>query len=78
MFGAIELNNGNIEKAIELLELAIRKNPRDAQALFNLSGAYGLNKEYEKAQEIIIRVLKINQNFPGAKQWYDQLNRLVN
>ncbi len=78
MLGAIELNNGNVNIAIGMLQKSVEQNPRDAQALFNLSGAYGLNKEYEKALDIIVRVQKINPNFPGAKQWYDQLNRLIN
>ena len=36
--------------------------------LYNLSGAYGLNKNYRQALEISEEVIAINPNFPGIQR----------
>ncbi|XWN37514.1 MAG: GDSL-type esterase/lipase family protein [Balneola sp.] len=77
MLGAIELNRGNQKKAIELLEKSISINPRDPQALFNLSGAYGTNQEFQKAIETAQRVQQLSPNFPGLRGWMQQLEQII-
>jgi tetratricopeptide (TPR) repeat protein len=78
MLGAIELQSGNVEAAIKLLEESRDLNPRDLQMLYNLSGAYGTNQEFEKALEIADQVADQNPNFPGIQQWIQQLNGIIN
>lgn len=77
MLGAIELNRGNTKKAILLLEEAKKLNPNDAQMLYNLSGAYGTNQEFEKALEIANQVIALSPQFPGIQSWRQQLLTIV-
>ncbi|MCH8567269.1 MAG: hypothetical protein LAT67_03355 [Balneolales bacterium] len=74
MLGAIEVDSGNIDIGIELLEQSLKIESRDAQALFNLSGAYGLKRDFSKADEVLRRLESIDPNFPGARQWRQQLD----
>ncbi|MEX0843822.1 MAG: tetratricopeptide repeat protein [Balneolaceae bacterium] len=78
MLGAIELHKGNTKEAIRLLEESRQVNPNDPQMLYNLSGAYGTNQEFEKALEIAEEVIEVNPNFPGVNEWKQQLNRIIN
>lgn len=77
MLGAIELNRGNVKPAIELLEKSISINPTDPQALFNLSGAYGTNQEFQKALDTAEQVAQLNPNFPGLREWVLQLQQII-
>ena len=77
MLGAIELNRGNAKLAIEFLEASISEKPNDAQALFNLSGAYGTNQEFQKALDTAQKVIELNPNFPGLKGWILQLQQII-
>lgn len=77
MLGAIELNRGNAVVAIGLLEQSININPRDPQALFNLSGAYGTNKEFQKALDTAQKVAELSPNFPGLRGWILQLQQII-
>ncbi len=77
MLGAIELNNGNVEKAIPLLEKAVALSPRDTQALFNLSGAYGTDQQFTKAMETARKAENLNPNFPGLQSWMRQLQQII-
>lgn len=74
MLGAIEVDAGNIVRGIGLLEESRAKSPNDAQMLFNLSGAYALNNQFDKADEILRQLERVNPNFPGAASWRAQLN----
>ncbi len=78
MLGSIELNKGNAEGAIRFLEESRQINPKDPQMLYNLSGAYGTNREFEKALEIANRVIELNPDYPGIQQWKQQLERIIN
>jgi len=77
MLGAIELNRGNVNPAIEFLEKSISVNPNDPQALFNLSGAYGTNQEFQRALDTAQKVAELNPNFPGLKGWILQLQQII-
>lgn len=77
MLGAIELNKGNTIQAIQFLEKSVSVKPNDPQALFNLSGAYGTNQEFEKAMETAMKAYQINPNFPGLQSWIAQLQRII-
>ncbi|MDR9415202.1 MAG: tetratricopeptide repeat protein [Gracilimonas sp.] len=78
MLGAIKLNNGETEQAIRFLEEARMLNPNDPQMLYNLSGAYGTDQQFEKALETANQVIELNPNFPGIQQWKAQLIRIIN
>lgn len=75
MLGAIEVDAGNLDRGITLLEASLALEPNDAQTLFNLSGAHGLKRDFQKADEILRRLEQINPNFPGAQAWRRQLNQ---
>ncbi|MFA5668565.1 MAG: hypothetical protein WC967_04920 [Balneolaceae bacterium] len=77
MLGAIELNNGNVVEAIRLLEKSREIAPNDPQMLFNLSGAYGTDKQFEKAFQISEQIQRISPNFPGLKAWQQQLKQII-
>jgi tetratricopeptide (TPR) repeat protein len=77
MLGAIQVNRGNYAKGAELLEVSLSMNPNDAQALFNLSGAYAQVGDISKSLEIVNQLLAISPNFPGAQQWKGQLQTII-
>lgn len=74
MLGAVEVDAGNLERGIELLELSRSIEPYDSQTLFNLSGAYGLSRKFQKAHEILRILEERNPDFPGARSWRIQLD----
>lgn len=78
MLGSIKLNKGQTEEAIRYLEESKAINPNDPQMLYNLSGAYGTNQQFEKAMEIANQLIELNPNFPGIQQWKAQLTRIIN
>jgi len=71
--GIIDLNKKNIERAIKYLEKSVKYNPNDSQVLYNIAGAYSLEKNYKKALDTISRCLQINPNHQGAKNLQKQL-----
>lgn len=78
MLGAIEVQNGNPQKGIEYLEASRAINPNDPQMLYNLSGAYGTNRQFDEALEIANQVIQLNPNFPGIQAWKNQLQSIIN
>lgn len=78
MLGAIMVQKGSLKRGINILLESRALSPRDPQMLYNLSGAYGLNKNYQLAIEIAEEVIAINPNFPGIKQWKAQLQQALN
>lgn len=78
MLGAIEVQKGNSVKGIEYLEISRSISPNDPQMLYNLSGAYGTNRQLDKALEIAEQVISISPNFPGIQAWKAQLQSLLN
>lgn len=77
MMGAIQVHIGNFDKGIEFLETSLELAPRDAQALFNLSGAYAQRGDLQEGFEISNQLIEVNPNFPGAQQWHAQLTRIL-
>lgn len=77
MLGAIELNRGNIDASIRLLEKSISINPNDPQAIFNLSGAYGRKQQFNKAMELVQKVEKLNPDFPGLQPWKARIQQII-
>ncbi len=75
--GQIELNAGNITPAIKFLEESLMYDSTDAQVIYNLSGAYALNKEYNKSLNSLKKLMKINPKYPGAEALFNDLIRIV-
>ena len=71
--GIIDLNMNKTKRAIRYLEISIKYNPNDSQVLYNLAGAYSLEKNYKKALDTISRCLHINPKHQGAKNLQKQL-----
>lgn len=71
--GNIALANNEVDKAIKFLEESLKFNPEDLQTLYNLSGAYALNKDFEKAKSTLKKVLQREPNYPGAQSLAQQL-----
>lgn len=78
MLGAIEVQQGNAKEGIRFLEESRRLNPSDPQMLYNLSGAYGIDKQFGKALEIAQKVRQVNPRFPGNEAWIQQLQTILN
>lgn len=76
--GTIDLNSSRIPSAIKYLEESSLFNPNDNQTLYNLAGAYALNKDYRKSYDIISKVLNTDPNFPGAQNLLQQIKNLLN
>jgi tetratricopeptide (TPR) repeat protein len=64
--GQIYLNNGRAKQAFPFLEKAAQQAPNDTQLLYNLSGGYALEAQYEKSRQLLERLFKIDPNFPEA------------
>jgi tetratricopeptide (TPR) repeat protein len=75
--GIINLSQKYVDDAIFFLEISLDYNNRDAQAYFNITGAYAEKKEFQKALDSINRCLQLNPNFPRAVVIRDQLLTLV-
>jgi tetratricopeptide (TPR) repeat protein len=77
MLGAIRVNRGEYSEGASMLEQSLAIHPNDAQALFNLSGAYAQSGELIKALDIVNRLIVLSPNFPGAQHWKIQLETLI-
>ncbi|MDZ7359963.1 MAG: GDSL-type esterase/lipase family protein [candidate division KSB1 bacterium] len=64
--GQIYLNNGRMKEAFPYLEKALQQTPEDPQLLYNLSGGYALDAQYEKSQKLLEQLFKIDPDFPEA------------
>ena len=76
--GNINLNEGKVDNAIKFLIESINYKNTDAQVFYNLTGAYIKKKDYKNALEAIRHCLRINADFPNARNLEIQLITLVN
>lgn len=76
--GNILLNEGKATEAIKYLEESIGYSESDLQTYYNLSGAYALNKQYEKAYQTINLVIAKDKDYPGAYELQNQLRLAMN
>ncbi len=74
--GQIYLDGGRTAEALPFLEAAARMNPKDAQTIYNLSGAHALSGHYEDAKKSLDKLYTLNPNFPGADDLKRQLDKL--
>lgn len=73
MLGITEITRGNNKKAIQLLNTAAELSPDDVQIMYNLSGAYGVVNDFEKAFFWLEKVETKVPNFPGLRAWRQEL-----
>ncbi|MDX1546218.1 MAG: tetratricopeptide repeat protein [Rhodothermales bacterium] len=59
MIGSILLQRGDREAAIARLQRALTLDPRNQQALYNLSGAYALTGQTEQARATVLQLLAV-------------------
>ena len=71
--GSILMNQQKTRQGLPYLEEAVRLNPSDGQAHYNLSGAYLLTNNPDKALETINLLLERMPNFPGAREFQQRL-----
>ena len=69
--------NKNTAESIPYLEESVRLNPNDPQTLYNLAGAYSLDKKFMKALETINACLRINPKYPSAVSLKTQLLNII-
>jgi Flp pilus assembly protein TadD len=60
------LKHGDYDQGIALLKLALKRNPEDAAALFNLGMGLGDRDQTGEALELLLRLVAIAPEYPGA------------
>ncbi|MGE5498665.1 MAG: GDSL-type esterase/lipase family protein [Syntrophothermus sp.] len=75
--GIIELSKEKNKNALSHLQESVHYDASDAQALFNLAGAYVNLKDFNKALETINLCLYTDPGFPGAGDLRIQLSEAV-
>lgn len=64
--GAVYLEKKQYSQAVKYLEESVEYNDKDAQVYYNLSGAYYLTNQLDKAIEAINKCLELKPNYPNA------------
>jgi tetratricopeptide (TPR) repeat protein len=77
MIGAIYVDRGQLALGAEMLEESLRLRPGDAQAMFNLSGAYAQMGDLNRALSIVEEIMRVQPTFPGLGPWRDQLQTII-
>lgn len=77
MLGSIEVNDKNYDKGIQYLKQALSFDPDDKQSLYNLSGAYALTGDFDKAYDLAQRIYKIDPRYPNLQAWLQQLQNAI-
>ncbi len=75
MLGSILLQRGDREAAVPHLERAVALDPHDLPALYNLSGAYALEAEYDKARRTVNRLLELKPDHQDGRRLLASLPR---
>lgn len=78
MIGSILLQQEKRETAIDHLERSLELEPENQQALYNLSGAYALSQQFEKARTTVNRLLEIAPSHQGGQQLLASLPATAN
>lgn len=60
------LKQGNTEKGIAILRLALQRDPSDTAALFNLGMALGDGEDAGEGLELLQRLVTLDPDYPGA------------
>jgi tetratricopeptide (TPR) repeat protein len=75
--GNINLNKGKVDEAIKYLSASTKYDNNDAQAFYNLAGAYIQKKDLKNALQSIEKCLNIKPDFPNAQSLKVQLTQIL-
>ncbi len=75
--GQILLKMGQTKRALKYLQQAARQRQDDVQLFYNLSGAYALVGEYQKAYNTILQAEQLDPNFPDLQNFKHQLENAL-
>jgi Flp pilus assembly protein TadD len=64
--GTNHLKQGNTEKGVATLRLALQRDPKDTAALFNLGMALGDAGDASESLDLLQRLVALEPNYPGA------------
>ena len=73
--GQLELYFQKPQQALSFLEKAAAWQSDDAQVLYNLSGAYLMTGQLDKAREAMTRLEKTKADFPGIEQLKEEIEQ---
>jgi tetratricopeptide (TPR) repeat protein len=73
MIGSLLLQKGNRQEAIGFLQSSLEREPENAQALYNLAGAFALQGNYARSRETIGTLLQIEPGHVAARQLLESL-----
>jgi lysophospholipase L1-like esterase len=71
--GKIEMQEKNLPRAVALLQQAVNLSPTMAPALYQLSLAYALSHDIDRARSTAIQLARIAPNYPGLAQWMNTI-----
>ncbi|MBF0275902.1 MAG: tetratricopeptide repeat protein [Nitrospinae bacterium] len=73
LLGIVYRKKGDVVKAIESYEKGIENNPHDEGLCYNIAVALLENKEERKAKDYLLKAIKIEPDFPEAKEMLEKL-----
>jgi len=71
--GALAVQEKNLPRGIQYLEEAAALDPMNRAALYQLSLAYGLAQDLERARNAAARLLRIDPRYPGLERWMETI-----
>jgi lysophospholipase L1-like esterase len=67
--GVIAMQEKNPQRGIALLEQALQLDPNMLAAMYQLSLAYAVTRDIERARAMAIRLARVAPTYPGLGQW---------
>ena len=71
--GVIAMQQRDPARGIPLLERALKLTPDMPPALYQLSLAYAVNRDIERARALALRLAQVEPRFPGLAEWLTTL-----
>ena len=71
--GKIAMQEKNLPNAVALLQRAVQLSPTMAPALYQLSLAYALSHDIDRARSTAIQLARIAPSYPGLAQWMNTI-----
>ncbi|MEJ7758683.1 MAG: hypothetical protein WKF55_03710 [Gemmatimonadaceae bacterium] len=71
--GVLALQAKDAQRAIPFLEQALRLEPTMLVAMYQLSLAYALSRDLQRARDVAIRLARANAAYPGLAEWMQAL-----
>lgn len=71
--GKIAMKEKDLSRAIPLLQQAVNLSPTMAPALYQLSLAYALAHDIDRARSTAIQLARMAPNYPGLPQWMNTI-----